>query len=981
MIIKTSGKHGMSASLRKINLRKFFQNIILPTLLTIGLFVVLIFAYIIPAFERNMLNSKKEMIRELVSAANGIASKYYLEMKAGLISEGDAKSNAISRIEHLRYGVGNKDYFWITDMQPFMIMHPYRKDLNGTDLNEFRDPNGKALFVEMVKRIKENNEGYVDYEWQWMDDSLNIVPKISYVHAFEPWGWIIGTGVYIEDVKSEISAIKKKLTLVSLAITGCMAFLLVLIARHNLRGEIKRGQAEAELQVSREKYKALVEASTEGTSMFLESECIFSNSKFHEMLGIGQTDHISADLREIIVPNRLDDIDKIRRFNAGTENFMLIETFLTPKNNIPLSALLSLSKVTLAGKQGLIVVVKELSRDDESDEEKSERGRQLLALSDASGVGIFKCTAGKSAKLIDVNDHLVSMLGFPSKESLLKAELSDLVDDDSELKEFLKTIAKEKSEKDFVLHIRRGNGLYTTVSVSAIAELDQSGEIQYLYGTMLDISNKSALEKQKEELYTEMQGRLLFMDQRVKSWAKEIVSCEMTLSVANVAKLMSSYKTEVALVRSSTGEYLGMLTDADIRRRVITPAMPLDRPVYEFMNSPLISIGEEETLSQAVILMQEKDIEHLCVRDNNNRIYGTVRKTDLVNLQHNTSAVLTAAVESALSVAELRIIYQRLPLYVNALSEGGAHTSVITNAITATSDAIGAKLEQFIIQDLGSPLVPYAFVALGSEGRREQTLLTDQDNAIIYKDAEEDRKDEVKEYFANYGRKMCSLLDEIGFHYCTGNIMANNPRWNQPLSEWRRYFATWTTQPEPKHLLESAIFFDFRLVCGERALIVGLANHVQQLLVDNPSFLGHLAREGMNYKTPLGLFGKIQTESDEEHGKGLNIKSPLRVIVNLVRLYAMKHQLLETNSIKRMQRLYEANIFSLSFYKNILYAYDYMMVLQLRTQACAFSHGKDITNYVDLSNLSTIELNTLKNVLSQLGIFQNKAKYDFGVSE
>jgi PAS domain S-box-containing protein len=773
----------MTASLTRVNLRKFFQNIILPTLLTIGLFIVLIFAYIIPALEQNMLNSKKEMIRELVNTTTGIASKYFLEMKAGLISEEEAKNNAISRIEHLRYGVDDKDYFWITDMHPVMIMHPYRTDLNGKDLSEFKDPNGKALFVEMVQRIQEKNEGYVDYEWQWMDDSLNIVPKISYVRAFEPWGWIIGTGVYIEDVKSEISAIKKRLTLVSLAITAWMAFLLALIVRQNLKGEIKRNQAETELQVSREKYKALVEASTEGTSMFLENECIFSNSKFQEMLGIGQTDNISPDLREIIIPNRLDDIDKIRRFNAGAENFMLIETFLTAKNNIPLSALLSLSKITLAGKHGLIVVVKELSRDDESDEEKSERGRQLLALSDASAVGIFKCTTGKSAKFIDVNDHLVSMFGYPSKESLLKEELSDLVEDDRELKEFLKTLIKQKFAKDFALRVRCKNGLYAVVAVSAIAELDQSGGIQYLYGTMLDISKRSALETQKEELYIEMQGRLLFMNQQVRSWVKEIVSCEMNLPVSNAAKLMSSYKTDVVLVRSSTGEYLGMLTDADIRRCAITPVMSLDRPAYEFMNSPLISIGEQETLSQAVILMQQKGVKHLCVRDDKNRIYGTVRKTDLVDLQHNTGDVLTAAIENALSVAELRMIYRRLPLHVNALSEGGARTSVITNAITATSDAITAKLEQLIIQDLGSPPVPFVFVTLGSEGRCEQTLLTDQDNAIIYEDAEEDRKAEAKEYFANYGRKMCRLLNEIGFNYCTGNIMANNPRWNQPLSE------------------------------------------------------------------------------------------------------------------------------------------------------------------------------------------------------
>jgi PAS domain-containing protein len=357
-------------------------------------------------------------------------------MRAGLISEEEAKANAISRIEHLRYGVDNKDYFWITDMHPIMIMHPYRPDLNGADLTDFTDPNGKTLFVEMVQRINELGEGYIDYEWQWMDNSSRIVPKISYVRAFEPWGWIIGTGVYIEDVKSEIAAIKKRLTLVSLAITGCMAFLLVLIARQNLKGEIKRNQAEQELKVSREQYKALVEASTEGTSMFLENECIFSNRKFQEILGIELADHISPDLHEIIVPDRLDDIDRIRRFDAGTDNFMLIETVVTTRNNVPQSALLSLSKVSLSEKRGLIVVVKELSRDDRSDEERSERGRQLLALADVSRVGMFKCTAGKSARLLDVNDHLVTMLGYSSKESLLKVELSDLVDDDEELRSF-----------------------------------------------------------------------------------------------------------------------------------------------------------------------------------------------------------------------------------------------------------------------------------------------------------------------------------------------------------------------------------------------------------------------------------------------------------------------------------------------------------------------------------------------------------------
>jgi PAS domain S-box-containing protein len=971
----------MSVFSKKVNVWSFFLNVVLPTLLTVGLFVTLIFGYIIPAFERNMLASKKEMIRELVSTVEGIAAKYHLEEKAGLISIEEAKNKAISRIEHLRYGVDNKDYFWITDMHPVMIMHPYRTDLNGKDLTDFRDPNGKALFVEMVRQIQEKGDGYVDYEWQWMDNSVNIVPKISYVHAFKPWGWIIGTGVYIEDVKNEIAAIKKRLTMVSLGITACMAFLLVLIARNNLKIEIKRHEAERELHISREKYKALVEASTEGTAMLLGNECIFANNKFQELLGIEQADKINPDLRRIISPNRFDDIEKINRFISGPENFLSLETSLTPAKGSPKSVLLSLSKVTLAEKSGMIVVVKELSRDDMLDEEKSQRGEQLRTLADASGVGIFKCAARKNARFIDVNEHMVNILGFSSKENLLKVELADLVDDDSQLKEILSTLSKEQFIKDYTIRLRRQDGRWAVVAITAAAERNQSGEILYLYGTMIDISKQKEHELHKQQLFIEMQGRLLFMDQPITNWVKEIVSCDTDLPITDVAKLMSAHKTNVILVRASNGEFLGTLTDSDIRQRVIASELSTDAPAYKFMSAPLVCVHKGDTLERAVVLMQENNLEHLCVRDNENHIYGIISKSDLINLQHNTGAVLTAAIKSASTISELKSIYQRLPLYVNALTESGARTDVITGVITAASDAISVKLEQFIIQELGLPPVPYAFVALGSEGRCEQTLLTDQDNAIIYQDVEDNQKDEVRRYFQNYGLKMCDYLDVIGFNYCAGDIMAKNPRWNQPLSVWIKYFAKWASQPEPKHLLDSAIFFDFRLICGEQSLILELSNSVKQLLEANPAYFTHLAREGINYRTPLGLFGNIQTISDEGHSKILNIKSPLRVIVNLVRLYSMKHQLTETNSIKRIHRLFELGVFSSSFYKDIVQAYDYMMVLQLKTQANAFSRNKAISNHIDLSNLSTIELNTLKSVLSQLGTFQNKTKNDFGVSE
>jgi signal transduction histidine kinase len=142
-----------------------------------------------------------------------------------MISQDAAKKAAIHHLGQLRYGPDSKDYFWINDMTPVMIMHPYRPDLVGQELTGFKDPAGKQLFLEMVNTAKSNKAGFVDYLWQWQENSVRIVPKISYVKAFEPWGWIIGTGIYVEDVRTEISTITRQLTLTCLGIMGIVLVL------------------------------------------------------------------------------------------------------------------------------------------------------------------------------------------------------------------------------------------------------------------------------------------------------------------------------------------------------------------------------------------------------------------------------------------------------------------------------------------------------------------------------------------------------------------------------------------------------------------------------------------------------------------------------------------------------------------------------------------------------------------------------------
>ena len=173
-------------------MQKSFLKIILPAILSILLFILTIFLIIIPRYQKNIMIGKREMIKELTNSAWSILAKYENDQRDGLLTREEAQKTAGSRIEYLRYGEENKDYFWITDMTPVMIMHPFRNDLNGKDLTNFTDPHGKKLFVEFVETVKKSEHGYVDYMWQWKDDSLRIVPKLSYVKVFKPWGWVIG---------------------------------------------------------------------------------------------------------------------------------------------------------------------------------------------------------------------------------------------------------------------------------------------------------------------------------------------------------------------------------------------------------------------------------------------------------------------------------------------------------------------------------------------------------------------------------------------------------------------------------------------------------------------------------------------------------------------------------------------------------------------------------------------------------------------
>ncbi|MBU0728486.1 MAG: cache domain-containing protein [Proteobacteria bacterium] len=243
-------------------MRKESFKVIFPSFLTLVLFAAVLFGIILPTFNTSLMDKKKEKIQDLTQTAWHIMDYYYEQEKSGKLSREQAQGLAAQVIGKLRYGADNKDYFWINDQKPAMIMHPYRPELNGTDLSDFHDQKGKHLFVSFVETVQKYGSGFVPYMWQWKDNENAIVPKLSFVKGYTPWDWIIGTGVYLEDAEQEISSITRNVIKFSLSILLVTLFISFYIIRQSLKHIQKKQGAEAELSQYRAQLEQLVEQRT-----------------------------------------------------------------------------------------------------------------------------------------------------------------------------------------------------------------------------------------------------------------------------------------------------------------------------------------------------------------------------------------------------------------------------------------------------------------------------------------------------------------------------------------------------------------------------------------------------------------------------------------------------------------------------------------------------------------------------------------------
>lgn len=953
--------------------RRFLLRVLFPALLAIGLFVASIFLLFLPAVERSLLERKRETIQELTNTAWSILASYQKDVEQGHLTLEQAQDHAIRRIRFLRYGQEGKDYFWITDLHPHMIMHPYRSDLEGEDLRDFHGKDDQNPFVQFVNVVGQQDAGYVDYYWQWKDDPDRVEPKESYVRGFAPWDWVIGTGLYMDDVHAELAAITGRLVDISFEIIVVVGVLLFYIAFSSLRIEQRRQKAERDLVDSHQKYRALAQASREGTLLLQDGKCAFANQTLQTMLGYSPAELSMLDGEDLFeaVETPVRHATALRKLLEGDAPPAQFEARMIRKDGGRVDALLSPSAVEMGGREGYIVVARDIGRSKQMEAELGLSRSRFQALTRNLPLGVFRVEAREDGQVLEANAAACALFGIADPGRISEWTLEDVFGERGRAGAFLRNVRETGEVRNFTFQARRRDGAAPTLSVAA--SLVGDADSAYCDCVVEDVTALRRRESEQEKLLSELQTSLLFLNEPVRHCMREVVTCGLEDSIADVARKMTEADYSAAVVLSESGAVVGFISDHDMRSRVVAAERRGDGPAREIMTAPVAEIEETALVYEAFLRMREKGHRHLVVRDAQGRVAGVLRNKELARFDAYSPAVLVMEIQRGSTVSDVARGGRRLAGLVRALVDSGAAPAHVCRTIGGVFDALTERFIDLAISRLGPAPRPFVWLALGSGGRNDMTLSSDQDNALLYANEGEGTDEEAEEYFLRLGGLVCQWLDEAGFDFCPGNMMAQNPRWCRPLRDWKRYFGDWIRKPEAEELLRFNIFFDFRGQFGELSLERELRVFIESVLQKEAPFYLHLARNALEFKAPLGLFGQLRGGVS---GK-LNLKEALAAVVHFARLYALREGQETTDTLGRLAALGEEERQGGDIWRELSAAYDRLMDLRLRHQASCVGRGARVDDILFLEELSQVDISMLKQGLQQVVLAQKKINFDF----
>lgn len=419
----------------------------------------------------------------------------------------------------------------------------------------------------------------------------------------------------------------------------------------------------------------------------------------------------------------------------------------------------------------------------------------------------------------------------------------------------------------------------------------------------------------------------------------------------------------------------GMITDRDLRQRITAAGASAQTPLSAISHGKLITIQSDESVNEAMLTMLRYNIQRLPVL-HRRRPVGVVHLSDIVRYETNNSAYLVSNIFNRASVKALaRLTPEVRASFVRQVDEG-ATSQMIGGAMSTVGRSLMRRLIEFAEAELGPPPVPYCFTVHGSLARNDQSITTDQDNALVLHDSFDPKQHD--EYFRGLAKYVSDGLDVCGYPYCKGGVMATNDAWRQPLAQWKRYFSDWIAKPDPQRLLHSSIFFDLDAVHGEERFVEELQDLIAVRAKSSPLFLAALARNALNRTPPLGLFRTFVLEQNGRHNNAINIKrrgiAPLN---DVIRVHALGVGSRAQNSFERLDEVSRAAALPAGQTDKLSYALEFLSMVRMRHQAHEIKHDQEPHNAIQPEHVSSAERHNLKEAFQILSNAQSFLRFRY----
>jgi len=456
-----------------------------------------------------------------------------------------------------------------------------------------------------------------------------------------------------------------------------------------------------------------------------------------------------------------------------------------------------------------------------------------------------------------------------------------------------------------------------------------------------------------------------------------LITCQTDDSVVAAAKLMRDKKISSLVVCNRAKEPVGIMTDRDLRSKVVAEGHdPSTLVVGDVMTAPVISVREEDTLFEVLYCMSRHRIHRVGVVDAANSLVGIINESDIIRLQDRSPQRLMRAIDEAQSIADLKTIHAESDQLVVFLHRSGVRANQLIRLIALINDQLSDKLISLLkrgrFTEMGQKS---AFLVLGSEGRREQTLKTDQDNAIIY---DNDAGDRDLADIEEFSHQLIAALIEIGVPECPGGIMARNPFWRRSLGGWQDAIDGWIASPSGENILNFSMFSDMRSLCGKASLEQQLRAHIIQRAEENTIFLARMAANVCRFPPPLGMFGRIKTDTNPKYSGQLDLKKAgIFALTEGVKTLALGNGVMGGSTHDKLVIMRDRGLLTREQYDDIDASFNLLMFLRMRGQVDAMANGREISNHIYPGALNRVERGRLKLALEVVKSFQGMLRQHF----